>query len=171
MNYIEKRPRPQCCRECPEGSVEICFHCAHFREKFEVSDSELAEEKRRRQQLRTLLNVERDEDYSIIRWKPVSHRPVNATYVLLKERDEEFGVTCWLATYERNRFRYFDYGDSKEAVDESRVLGWDYLPYEDHLNEDEEKAFDAYLNNMGRAIREEWRKQLEKTMGEETRED
>ena len=166
MNYIEKHPKPQCCRDCPEGSVEICFHCEHFREKFVVLDSELAEEQLRRQVLRKLLKVERDEDYSVIRWKSVSHRPVNATYVLLKERDEEFGVVCWLAAYEKNKFWYFDYEKPKDSVNESNILGWDYLPYEDHLNEEAEKAFDSFMTQMGKVIGEEWRKQIEQNAKE-----
>lgn len=155
MNYIKIHPQPQCCEECPEMSVEICFHCEHFQEKFAVLDSELAEEHLRRNLLRKLLKVERDEDYSVLYWKPVTQRPVNATYVLLKERDPEFGVMSSLASYEKNRFWYFGDWADKDPVNESRILGWDYLPYDDHLNEKEEKLFDAFLTQMGRAIREE----------------
>jgi len=161
MNYIERHPKPQCCIECPEISVEICFHCEHFREKFVVQDSELAEERMRRRMLRTLLKVECDEDYSIIRWKPITHRPVNATYVLLKERDEEFGVVTWLATYEKDKFWYFDYEKPESPVDESGILGWDYLPYEEHLDEEKEKAFDAFMKRMGKLVCDEWKKHLE----------
>lgn len=167
MNYIEKHPQPQCCRDCPEGSVEICFHCGHFQDRFEILDADLAEEQLRRSLLRKLLKVERDEEYSIIRWKPVSHRPVNATYVLLKEWDEEFGVVCWLAAYEKNHFWYFDYGESKQPVNEQTILGWAYLPYEDHLDEEKEKAFDAFMSRMGKAIQDVWKKQLEKDGDEE----
>lgn len=161
MNYIEKHPKPQCCKVCPEMSVEVCFHCEHLRERFEVLDSELAEEQLRRYLLRKLLKVETDEDYFVLRWKPVTHRPVNNTYVLLKERDEEFGVMSCVGCYEKDQFWYFGDGDTSDSVPENRILGWDYLPYDDHLNENEEKLLDAFLKRMGKAIREEMKKQEE----------
>ena len=154
MNYIAKHPQPQCCKDCPEISVEICFHCEHFREKFEVLDSEYAEEQLRRQLLRKLLKVERDEDYFVVRWKPISCRPVNATYVLLKERDDEFGVVTWLANYENERFSYYGGGAYSDEVDESKILGWDYLPYDEHWDRATDERFEAFMKNMGKLIRE-----------------
>lgn len=78
--------------------------------------------------------LENGEDYFVIRWKPVSKRPANCSYALLKERDEELGVLCSFVSYEDGQFWYFG-GDADTPVDESRILGWDYLPYDHHLNE------------------------------------
>ena len=168
MNYIEKHPQPRCCRECPEVSAEICFHCEHFRERFEVLDSELAEEQLRRNLLRKLLRVKEDDEYFVIRWKPVEHRPVNHTYVLIKEKFEDTGVLCSLGSYEKNRFWYFFDAESSAPADEKQILGWDYLPYDEHPNEREEELFDSFLRKMGRAIREELIKQSELESDDET---
>ena len=161
MNCIEKYPQPECCQKCPESSTEICVQCEHFRDRFEVLDSEWAEEQFRRNLLRKLLRVKDDSDYSVVRWKPVTHRPVNNSYILLKERYIDTGVLCSFGSYEKNRFWHVIDLDNSIPADENEILGWDYLPYDEHPNEREEELFDAFMKKMGRAIREEMEKQAE----------
>ena len=127
----------------------------------------MAEELLRRKLLRKLLKVARDDDYSILRWRPATKRPVENTYVLLKEWDEEFGVISSFGCYEGRKFWYFSSVKPDRPVDESRILGWDYLPYDDHPNEEEEKLMEVYLRKMGRLMWEEFRSQWEQWEQEE----
>ena len=64
-----------------------------------------------------------------------------------------------------NFFPVFDFLFNSPSVDETKILGWDYLPYEEHLNEEREKIFDAFLTRLGRSIRE---KLLERQKDEKT---
>ena len=70
-----------------------------------------------------------DQDFSILVWKPATIRPEEASYVLIKQWEDDYGFVCSSACYENGKFRFFyDDKDNLEIEDDS-IKGWDYYPF------------------------------------------
>ncbi len=68
--------------------------------------------------------------FSIIRWRSVEERPEDARSVLLQCVNEFGDVYCEYAAYEDGHFLYI-YSQYRWAeVNETCILGWSYLPFE-----------------------------------------
>jgi len=155
MEYRERNTIPHCCKVCGETREALCFICEHFHEKYELADERLVLQRVRQRLLRKLLNVNSELDYYIIRWKSVNKRPQNFSYLLIMELDEELGTISSAASYEKGKFWYMGGSMNEVPVDERKILGWDYLPYDEHRDEKEDCCLDVLLKNAGNMIREE----------------
>lgn len=81
--------------------------------------------------LKQLLGV---DDFSILIWKhPQQTRPREASYIILKYRDEYGGMISTEAAYENGKFWYFYPDGSSGEINEKVILGWDYFPYNEEL--------------------------------------
>lgn len=71
-------------------------------------------------------------DGYIILWRAAKDRPEDASYVLIKYMDEDLGNVCFAAAYENGEFIYAYEDDERlhRHVDETRILGWSYFPYD-----------------------------------------
>lgn len=132
MNYIEKEPLPLCCKDCRETDTETCIHCVHFSERYEIENSILYELETRDRLIRKLLRVNSELDYDILLWKPVEKRPAEFSYILIREFDEELGLICSAASYEKGQFWYFYPDAPTTPVQEEKLIGWCYFPYDTH---------------------------------------
>lgn len=104
---------------------------------------ELAQ-KLRKYRLRKIIGVEKDSDFSILIWrKPHKERPRDASYVILKYRDENGDIVTTEAAYENGRFWYFYPDGSGGEINEKVILGWDYFPYNEDLPQVTEKDAEA----------------------------
>ena len=148
MNYIEKNPLPLCCKECLETNVETCFRCVHFSEKYEMEYALLHELETRDRLIRKLLRVNSDLDYDILFWKPAEKRPAELSYVIIREFDEDLGMTCSTASYEKGRFWYFYPGASAAPVEENTLIGWCYFPYDLHRDGQAEPATKSVFDKL-----------------------
>lgn len=74
-----------------------------------------------------------EKDQTTIVWHPISCRPENGSYILIKCVDESGRVVCEPAAYEDERFLYFYDRDTWGEINEDIILGWSYYPYDDRL--------------------------------------
>lgn len=92
--------------------------------------NELAE-KIRQYKLKQILGV---DDFSILIWKhPQKTRPREASYIILKYRDDCGDTISTEAAYEKGKFWYFYPDGSSGEINEKVILGWDYFPYNEEL--------------------------------------
>lgn len=81
--------------------------------------------------LRQLLGI---DDFSILIWKhPQQTRPREASYIILKYRNEYGDTISTEAAYEKGKFWYFYADGSSGEINEKIILGWDYFPYNEEL--------------------------------------
>lgn len=164
MEYKERNQLPPHCKACGETSEAMCFICDHFHEKYALADEKLVIDRARRRLMRKLLQVESDLDYYVLRWKPVTQRPADYSYVIIEELDDELGMISCAASYENNRFWYFNNGIGATPVEEEQIMGWDYFPYDSHENEKKaNEALKGFFGNLGQSIRREIEDILEGT--------
>ena len=162
MEYRQRNQLPPFCKSCGETSEAMCFICEHFHEKYVLADEKQIIDRTRRHLLRKLLQVDSELDYYVIRWKPVTQRPANYSYVLIEELDDEIGTFSCAASYEKDKFWYFNNGSGDIPVDETRIVGWDYFPYDRHEKEEHaEEVLDAIFGNLKQFIRGEIEHMLE----------
>ena len=140
MRYKERHTRPDVCENCPEWSIKACLDCEHIRQRYEIDDLDWLNEVERLRLLRDLLEVEREEQYHVLRWKPCSRLPVEETNVLVLQCDAEFGHYCTPAYIRGGLFWYCEGGAPVDVMEEATIIGWDYYPYEEHP--------DAYLEKL-----------------------
>lgn len=79
--------------------------------------------------IRKILDLPDTSAFSVIVWQPVTVRPEDASYVLLRYREagEIFPAP---AAYERGKFSLLS-GDIE--IPESWIIGWSYYPDDDRL--------------------------------------
>ena len=154
MNYIERNPLPSCCEACLETSVEHCFPCVHFSERYEIENALLFELEARDRLIRKLLRVNSELDYDILLWKPAEKRPAELSYVLIREFDEDLGLVCSAASYEKGRFWYYYPNTSKSPVEEQTLVGWCYFPYDVHLEGQAEPATKSFFEKLRKLMEE-----------------
>ncbi|MDY3015059.1 MAG: hypothetical protein SOR61_07765 [Evtepia sp.] len=88
----------------------------------------------KRYQLKKILGAKKVSDFSILIWrKPENERPRNASYVILKYRDDNGDIVTTETAYENGKFWYFYSDGSVGEVNEKVILGWDYFPYNEDL--------------------------------------
>ena len=68
------------------------------------------------------------EDCSVLVWKPVTQRPREGSYVLLKCREDGELFSCD-GSYEQGAFWYRYDQMTHRKIEEGTILGWDYYPY------------------------------------------
>ncbi len=69
------------------------------------------------------------KNLSIIRWhSPSTRTPIDATYVLIRQKYEDGHPLCFEGSYERGCFWYLP-GGPESPVELSTITGWAYLPY------------------------------------------
>ncbi len=88
------------------------------------------EEALRKHKIRQVLGVEHEDDYSVIYWSPVTQRPCDASYILIKYR-EDGEIYCTDAAYENDEFFYLSPNEGK-VINEKIILGWSYYPFDTH---------------------------------------
>lgn len=132
MQYKERHPRPDVCGNCPEWSIKACLDCEHIRQRYEIDDLDWLNEKERLRLLRDLLEVEREDQYHILLWKPRDQRPAEDTNILILQCDDEFGHYCIPGHYCGGLFWYCEGGSPVDVMEEEAIIGWDYYPYEEH---------------------------------------
>lgn len=71
------------------------------------------------------------ENQSIITWRPISQRPEDGSYILLKCLDESGQVVCESASYEKGNFLYIYDRTTWGEVNEDTILGWAYYPFDE----------------------------------------
>jgi len=69
---------------------------------------------------------------SIIQWRPRKERPDNGSYILLKCLDESGSLSCEFCSYENGCFIYRYDNETWGEVNEAVILGWSYLPFDEH---------------------------------------
>lgn len=152
MRYKERIPRPTVCENCPEWSIEACWDCEHIRQRYEIDDGDWEHEQQVRQKLRKLLEVDREEQYHILRWKPYHVPPVEDTHVLVLQCDTEFGHWCLPGLYRGGVFWCCDGGAPIDELEESTIIGWDYFPYEEHNDPGFENLVYEHLTSFGKDV-------------------
>ncbi len=153
MRYKEHNPRPKVCENCPECSIKACLDCEHFQQRYEIDELDWLNEAEHLRILRSLLEVDREEEYHIIRWKPCNCPPVEDNPILLLICDETFGHYC-TAGYCRKQIFWLNGCDEQwEAIEEESIRGWDYFPYDEHANPLLERVIYKKLLEIGAAIR------------------
>ncbi len=73
-----------------------------------------------------------NHEISVIRWRSPKERPDNGSYILLKCLDEEENVVCEYCAYENGYFLYIYSDGAWGEINEDIILGWSYLPFDDH---------------------------------------
>jgi len=123
MRYKERIPRPAVCEACPEWSFKACLDCEHIRQRYEMDAVHWRTETEKLRQLRSLLGVEREEQYHVLRWKPCSRLPVEETNVLVLQCDAEFGHYCTPAYFRGGMFWYCEGGERLDPLENDTILG------------------------------------------------
>ena len=96
-----------------------------------ISGMEELEEKIKWYKIKQILGT---GDFSILLWRnPKEERPRNASYVLLKYRDDSGDIIPTEAAYENEQFLYYYRDGSEGVINEDVILGWDYFPYNETL--------------------------------------
>lgn len=87
----------------------------------------------RREKIRRLLHCARADEFSIIRWyDPAQALPDDPSYVLVKERDRDFGCVCWQGAFESGEF--WDLLCRWEIpIQKENIIAWSYGPCDDRL--------------------------------------
>lgn len=159
MRYKERHPRPAVCQDCPEWSIKACLDCGHIRQRYEIDDQDWLNETERLRLLRLLLDVEREDQYHILHWKPRDQLPAEDTNVLILQCDAEFGHYCTPSHFRGGLFWYCEGGAPLDAIEEASIIDWDYYPYEEHPNVPFENLVYNCLKSFAKDVREgkvEW---------------
>ena len=99
-------------------------------EKFVYIDMHNAEDIFKIEQIRKILSLSCQGEFSIIRWySPERVSPGNASYVLVKQYEHNIGFVCSFASYERHQFWDF-FSQSEFPINRATIVGWAYLPYD-----------------------------------------
>lgn len=71
-----------------------------------------------------------NREISVIHWRSPKERPDNGSYILLKCLDEEGNIVCDYCAYENGCFVFIYSDDTWGEINESIILGWSYLPFD-----------------------------------------
>lgn len=87
-----------------------------------------------RARIRQLLGLPDADGFTVIQWNPTAVRPAEASYVVLRQRDDELGCLFAGAAYEHGRFWYLDPALAA-PIEEDEILGWSYPPFDERLGD------------------------------------
>ena len=93
-------------------------------------DMQGAEDLFKLEQIRKLLGISTQGGFSVIRWNsPKRASPDDASYVLIKQFEQDIGFVCSFASYEKRQF-WDLLSMSDTPIDRETVVAWAYLPYD-----------------------------------------
>ncbi len=76
----------------------------------------------------------RISDFSIVQWKkPQEELPEDASYIFIKQYDDDGSLICGEAAFERGQFLPLFFGEDK-PYDVSTIAGWSYFPYDSRVS-------------------------------------
>lgn len=98
--------------------------------KMAVVRTDLLEDLAKREQIRVLLGLARQGDFSIIQWvSPLAALPEEGSYVLIKQQFPGESAVCCQAAYENGSFWAVGC-DAERPLAENQVAAWAYAPYD-----------------------------------------
>ena len=154
MRYKERLPRPAVCENCPEWSIKACWDCEHIRQRYDIDELDWLNESENLRLLRLFLEVEREEQYHVLRWKPHHIQPVEERDVLLLLVSPDLGHYCVPGFYRSGLFWFRESASPVEDEEDGTLIGWDYYPYDEHPNPKFENLIYEHLVSFGKDVRE-----------------
>ena len=154
MRYKERIPCPAVCENCPEWSIKACWDCEHIRQRYVIDELDWLNESESLRILRSFLEVEREEQYLVLRWKPQHTPPVENSDVLMLLVSPEYGHYCVPGLYRGGLFWFRESTSPVDDGEDGTLIGWDYYPYEEHPNPKFENLVYEHLLAFGKDVRE-----------------
>ena len=104
-------------------------------EEIIYADMQGAEEVCMLEQIRKILNLSSQSEFSVIRWNsPNRVPPENASYVMIKQYERGIGVVCSFASYEKQHF-WDLLSRSDVPIHRESVIAWAYPPYDSRVTQ------------------------------------